>query len=37
MGLVTVQWHGRSKFHYFRPEPLEDITQRWLNPGEDTP
>ncbi len=35
-GLVTVQWKGRSKLHYFNSEPLEDITQRWLDPGKGT-
>ena len=35
-GLVTVQWRGRAKFHYFNGEPLADITQRWLNPGKDS-
>ena len=36
-GLVTVQWRGRSKMHYFNSEPLADITQRWLNTGKDSP
>ncbi len=35
-GLVTVQRQGRSKLHYFNSEPLEDITQRWLDPGKGT-
>lgn len=35
-GLVTVEWRGRSKLHYFDRQPLEDITQRWLGPGKDT-
>ena len=35
-GLVTVQWRGRSKMHYFNSEPLTDITHRWLHPGKDT-
>ena len=35
-GLVTVQWRGRSKIHYFNRQPLADITQRWVNPGKDT-
>jgi DNA-binding transcriptional ArsR family regulator len=34
-GLVTVQWQGRSKLHYFNSEPLEDIAQRWSIPGKD--
>ena len=28
-GLVTTERHGRSKFHYFTPEPLSAITRRW--------
>lgn len=28
-GLVTVERRGRSKFHYFKPEPIEEITRRW--------
>lgn len=36
-GLITVQWRGRSKLHYFNREPLANIAQRWLNPGKDTP
>lgn len=28
-GLVTTERRGRSKFHYFNPEPLSEITQRW--------
>ena len=36
-GLVTVQWRGRSKIHYFNGEPLAVVTQRWLNPGKDSP
>jgi DNA-binding transcriptional ArsR family regulator len=36
-GLVTVRWQGRSKLHYFNREPLEDLTQRWLNPRKGTP
>ncbi|MFP4635230.1 MAG: ArsR/SmtB family transcription factor [Nitriliruptoraceae bacterium] len=34
-GLVTVEWRGRSKHHFFNREPLTDITQRWLPPGRD--
>ena len=36
-GLVTVQWRGRSKIHYFNSEPLEGVTRRWLNAGKDCP
>ena len=28
-GLIATERRGRSKFHYFRPEPLTEITQRW--------
>jgi DNA-binding transcriptional ArsR family regulator len=28
-GLVVTERSGRSKFHYFSPEPLAEITARW--------
>lgn len=28
-GLVVTERRGRSKFHYFNPEPLAEITYRW--------
>jgi DNA-binding transcriptional ArsR family regulator len=28
-GLVVTERRGRSKFHYFSPEPLAEITARW--------
>lgn len=28
-GLVVTERRGRSKFHYFNPEPLAQITGRW--------
>ena len=28
-GLVVTERRGRSKFHYFDPEPLGEITARW--------
>jgi DNA-binding transcriptional ArsR family regulator len=28
-GLIVIKWRGRSKFHYFNPEPLAEITARW--------
>ena len=31
-GLVTTERRGRSKFHYFHPEPLAEITRRWGTP-----
>jgi DNA-binding transcriptional ArsR family regulator len=30
-GLVVTERRGRSKFHYFNPEPLAEITGRWLS------
>jgi DNA-binding transcriptional ArsR family regulator len=28
-GLVTTERRGRSKFHFFNPEPLVAISRRW--------
>jgi DNA-binding transcriptional ArsR family regulator len=28
-GLVVTERRGRSKFHYFNPEPLAEIARRW--------
>ena len=28
-GLIVTERRGRSKFHYFNPEPLAEITRRW--------
>ena len=28
-GLVVTERRGRSKFHYFNPEPLAEISERW--------
>lgn len=28
-GLVLTERRGRSKFHYFNPGPLAEITRRW--------
>ena len=28
-GLVVTERRGRSKFHFFNPEPLAEITRRW--------
>jgi DNA-binding transcriptional ArsR family regulator len=32
-GLLTTQRQGRYKFHYFNPDPLRAIVERWLQPG----
>lgn len=35
-GLVVTERRGRSKFHYFTPEPLAEITRRWpVSEGTD--
>lgn len=31
-GLVASEKRGRSKFHFFTPEPLAEITRRWPLP-----
>jgi DNA-binding transcriptional ArsR family regulator len=31
-GLIITQRRGRSKFHYFNPEPLTEISRRWAVP-----
>jgi DNA-binding transcriptional ArsR family regulator len=36
-GLVTTQRRGRSKFHYFDPAPLSEITRRWPVPERTDP
>jgi DNA-binding transcriptional ArsR family regulator len=28
-GLVVTERRGRSKFHYYNPEPLAEISERW--------
>lgn len=32
--LVSVQWRGREKLHYFNPVPLQDIYERWIRKFE---
>lgn len=36
-GLVVTEKRGRSKFHYFDPTPLTEITRRWPTTGRTTP
>ena len=36
-GLVATERRGRSKFHYFKSEPLAVISQRWLPARKDNP
>jgi len=28
-GLISTERRGRSKFHYFHPEPIARIAERW--------
>jgi DNA-binding transcriptional ArsR family regulator len=35
-GLIVTERRGRSKFHYFNPGPLAQITRRWLPAQERT-
>jgi len=32
--LVSVQWRGREKLHYFNPVPLQDIYEHWIRKFE---
>ncbi|MDR7071545.1 ArsR/SmtB family transcription factor [Fictibacillus barbaricus] len=32
--LVTVERHGREKFHYLNPVPINEIYHRWINKYE---
>lgn len=32
--LVSVQWRGREKLHYFNPVPLQGIYERWIRKFE---
>ena len=36
-GLITTERRGRSKFHYFDPAPLSEITRRWPVPERTDP
>ncbi|RLV57056.1 ArsR family transcriptional regulator [Aeromicrobium phragmitis] len=36
-GLVMTERRGRSKFHYFNPAPLAEITRRWPIPERTDP
>jgi DNA-binding transcriptional ArsR family regulator len=33
--LVSVQWHGREKLHYFNPVPIHEIYERWIRKFEE--
>ncbi|MHB8743489.1 MAG: ArsR/SmtB family transcription factor [Sulfuricaulis sp.] len=32
--LISVQWHGREKLHYFNPVPIHEIYERWIRKFE---
>ncbi|MBS1910341.1 MAG: helix-turn-helix transcriptional regulator [Bacteroidetes bacterium] len=32
--LITVQWKGREKLHYFNPVPIHEIYRRWIQKFE---
>jgi DNA-binding transcriptional ArsR family regulator len=34
--LVSIQWQGREKLHFFNPVPIHDIYQRWIRKYEVT-
>lgn len=36
-GLVATERRGRTKLHYFNPEPLEAITRRWPSSRKEAP
>lgn len=36
-GLIRTERHGRSKFHFFDPTPLAEITRRWPVPERTDP
>lgn len=36
-GLVTTARQGRTKLHYFNPDPLAAIATRWPQARKDTP
>ncbi len=33
--LVSVQWQGREKLHYFNPVPIQKIYERWIRKFEE--
>ena len=32
--LISVQWQGREKIHYFNPVPIHEIYERWIRKFE---
>ena len=33
--LVSVQWQGREKLHYFNPVPIQEVYERWIRKFEE--
>ena len=33
--LISVQWRGREKLHYFNPVPIHAIYERWIRKFEE--
>jgi DNA-binding transcriptional ArsR family regulator len=32
--LISVQWQGREKLHFFNPVPIHEISERWIRKFE---
>jgi DNA-binding transcriptional ArsR family regulator len=32
--LISIQWKGREKLHYFNPVPIHEIYERWIQKFE---
>ena len=33
--LISVQWQGREKRHYFNPVPIHELYERWIRKFEE--
>jgi len=33
--LISIQWQGREKLHYFNPVPIHEIYERWIRKFEE--
>jgi|SRR5471030_2294319 DNA-binding transcriptional ArsR family regulator len=33
--LISVEWQGREKLHYFNPVPIHEIYERWIRKFEE--
>jgi len=33
--LISIQWQGREKLHYFNPVPIHEIYGRWIRKFEE--